>query len=354
MAKSRYILHADMDAFYASVEQLDNPAFAGLPLVVGGSAKERGVVAAASYEARQHGIRSAMPMKTALRLYPKIIVVPPRFTRYKDISAEVMSIFRRLTPLVEPMSLDEAYIDISKQVPHDLVDQVAIGLKRTVRENTGLAITVGGGRSKTVAKIASQVAKPDGLLLIKPGQEKSFLGPLDINLLWGVGPKTAQLLLSEGIKTISDLANQESSWAYAVLGKRGMEMRARAAGEDNSPVEPYRQTKSISSEATLPKNVGDYSTLERKLEVLSNEVALRLQKNNLKGKTVTIKLRLADFKTFTRQKTHPIPTDDQLIIFRSARELLQRESVDGLEFRLIGLTVSGFYGNEQLQLFPNE
>ena len=142
MAKSRYILHADMDAFYASVEQLDNPAFAGLPLVVGGSANERGVVAAASYEARQHGIRSAMPMKTALRLYPKIIIVPPRFTRYKDISAEVMSIFRRLSPLVEPMSLDEAYIDISKQVPHDLVDQVATGLKRTVQENTGLTISI--------------------------------------------------------------------------------------------------------------------------------------------------------------------------------------------------------------------
>ena len=190
----RYILHADMDAFYASVEEVDNPELKDKPLVVGGSASHRGVVAAASYAARKYGIRSAMAMKTAFTLCPNLVRVSPRFDRYRGVSEEIMSILKRLSPLVEPLSLDEAYIDISKQVPRDSIKEVAIGLRETVKTNTGLAMTIGGGTSKTVAKIASQIAKPDGLLLVEQGGETKFLNPLSVALLWGVGPKTGLIL----------------------------------------------------------------------------------------------------------------------------------------------------------------
>ena len=194
-----YILHADLDAFFASVEQRDNPDLRGKPVVVGGPTESRGVVAAASYESRRYGIRSAMPMRTAFRLCPDLIRVSARFSRYREVSRQVMDVFRAVTPLVEPLSLDEAYLDISEQASPEEVESAAASLKAGVREETGLAITIGGGTSKTVAKIASQLAKPDGLLLVKPGEEREFLAPLDIDMLWGVGPKTAALLRRHGI-----------------------------------------------------------------------------------------------------------------------------------------------------------
>ena len=350
----RYILHADLDAFYASVEQLDNPAYRGSPLVGGGSVSGRGVVAAASYEARKYGIHSAMPMRTAVRLCPEVVQVLPRFSRYREVSGQVMGIFHRLTPLVEPLSLDEAYLDISRQVPSDMLEEVARGLKAAVKEETGLVITVGGGTSKTISKIASQLAKPDGLMLIMPGGERSFLDPLDVDLLWGVGPKTAEILKHHRIGTIGELAGSDLVWLSRTFGKRGPELKERALGREQDRVEPFRETKSVSSEVTLPKDVGDRTALEKKMEELAQEVAVRLRKEELRGKTIWVKLRLADFTTFTRQQTFNSATDDAETIFRVARDLMRRELRPGLEFRLLGVGVTNFQESSQLTMFPTE
>ena len=348
----RYILHADLDAFYASVEQMDNPRYRGKPLVVGGSPTVRGVVAAASYEAREFGIRSAMPMRTAVRLHPPVIRVSPRFDRYRELSEKVMAIYRAFTPLVEPLSLDEAYLDVSEQVLPAAVEWAAADIKEDVRNTTGLPVTVGGGISKTVAKIASQLGKPDGLLLIKPGEEQDFLRPLDVGLLWGVGEKSAELLRRYGIDTIGDLADRKDAWLSNTFGKRGPELKARALGIDDEPVSPSRETKSISSETTFPNDVGDRDYMESVLRDLSQEVSDRLSKDGLRGRTVSIKLRLANFTTFTRQQTLLATVDDTDDIFRAARVLLRREMKPGLEFRLLGVGVSGFQDFGQLPLFP--
>lgn len=350
----RYILHADLDAFYASVEQMDNPRYRGKPLVVGGSPTVRGVVAAASYEARAFGIRSAMPMRTAVRLHPPVIRVSPRFDRYRELSEKVMAIYRAFTPLVEPLSLDEAYLEVSEQVLPAAVEWAAADIKEDVRNTTGLPVTIGGGTSKTIAKIASQLGKPDGLLLVKPGEERDFLRPLDVGLLWGVGEKSAELLRRYGIDTIGDLADRKDVWLSNTFGKRGPELKARALGIDNEPVVPSRETKSVSSETTFPNDVGDPDYMEGVLRDLSQEVSDRLKKDDLKGRTVSIKLRLANFTTFTRQQTVLTPIDSTHDIFRSARSLLRREMKPGLEFRLLGVGVSGFQDFGQLPLFPME
>ena len=350
----RYILHADLDAFYASVEQMDNPRYRGKPLVVGGSPTVRGVVAAASYEARAFGIRSAMPMRTAVRLHPPVIRVSPRFDRYREISEKVMAIYRAFTPLVEPLSLDEAYLEVSEQVLPAAVEWAAADIKEDVRNTTGLPVTIGGGTSKTIAKIASQLGKPDGLLLVKPGEERDFLRPLDVGLLWGVGEKSAELLRRYGIDTIGDLADRKDVWLSNTFGKRGPELKARALGIDNEPVVPSRETKSVSSETTFPNDMGDPDYMEGVLRDLSQEVSDRLKKDDLKGRTVSIKLRLANFTTFTRQQTVLTPIDSTHDIFRSARSLLRREMKPGLEFRLLGVGVSGFQDFGQLPLFPME
>lgn len=348
----RYILHADLDAFYASVEQMDNPEYRGKPLVVGGSPTVRGVVAAASYEARKFGIRSAMPMRTAVRLHPPVIRVSPRFDRYRELSEKVMAVYRSLTPLVEPLSLDEAYLDITQQAPRGYVQKTAAALKTDVRKTAGLPVTVGGGTSKTIAKIASQLGKPDGLLLVRPGEEQEFLRPLDVGLLWGVGEKSAELLRRYGIDTIGDLADRKDAWLSHTFGKRGPELKARALGIDQDPVVPSRDTKSISSETTFPNDVGDRDYMESVLSNLAREVGIRLTKESLRGRTVFIKLRLANFTTFTRQQTLSATIESTDDIFRSARSLLRREMEPGLEFRLLGVGVSGFQDFGQIPLFP--
>ena len=346
----RFILHADLDAFYASVEQQDNPALRGKPVVVGGPPESRGVVAAASYEARQYGIRSAMPMRTALNKCPDLVRVSPRFDRYREVSRQIMEMFRSLTPLVEPLSLDEAYLDISEQFPVEKVEEVGRGLKATVRQDTGLAITIGGGTSKTVAKIASQVAKPDGLLLVGPGEECSFLAPLDVGILSGVGPKSGAVLSEHGVKTLGDLAACEEAWLRRAFGKRGPELKQRASGTDHHPVTPHREAKSISAEVTMPRDVDDAAVLREQIEELSRHVAVRLEREGLVGRTIFVKLRLADFSTFTRQATLPVPTNEVETVIRVANELLRRELRPGQKFRLIGVGVTGFRGLSQLAM----
>ncbi|MEE9199581.1 MAG: DNA polymerase IV [Dehalococcoidia bacterium] len=346
---TRYILHADLDAFYASVEQRDNPRLRGRPLVVGGSPGERGVVAAASYEARKYGIHSAMPMRTALRLCPELVRVSPRFPRYREVSRRVMNMFRRLTPRLEPLSLDEAYLDISGRGP---VDEAARRLRAGVLRETGLPLTVGGGTCKTVAKVASQVAKPNGLLLVRPGEERDFLAPLDVDILSGVGPKTAALLKEYGVNTLADLADCDEAWLRRAFGKRGPEMRERALGIDHGSVQPHRETKSVSAETTMAEDVGDEAALVEKVDELAGGVATRLQGEGLRGKTVWIKLRLADFRTFTRQITFAVSTNDKDVILRTACELLRRETGPGRKFRLVGVGVTNFSEASQLALFP--
>ena len=232
----RHILHADFDAFYASVEQLDNPELRGKPVVVGGSAEGRGVVASASYEAREYGVRSAMPMRTAQRLCPQAIRVGARFDRYREISQRVMSIFRDLTPLVEPLSLDEAYLDVTAAVYEGrLPADIASELKRRVKYELGLVISIGVATSKSIAKIASDMDKPDGLTVVAPGDERAFLAPLPIRDLWGVGPKTAERLIADGIETIGDIARQEEGWLRERFGKHGAQMQRLALGLDEEP-----------------------------------------------------------------------------------------------------------------------
>ena len=328
-----------MDAFYASVEQRDNPALRGRPVVVGGAPEQRGVVAAASYEARKYGIHSAMPMGTAMARCADLVRVSPRFPRYHEVSRQFMEIFLSITDLVEPLSLDEAYLDISHAV-----------LDMEVKVETHLAMTIGGGTSKTVAKIASQVAKPDGLLTINPGDEQDFLGPLDIGLLWGVGPVTVTTLKGYGIRTIGDLGVRDEQWLEGILGKRGAELRSAALGLDDRQVTPHRETKSVSAETTLATDVADEAALNQELALLAKQVAERLSRAKLRGKTVSIKLRLADFTTFTRQTTLVSSASDEADIYQAATSLLAKEILPDRRFRLIGVGLSNFHEVSQLPL----
>ena len=344
----RHILHADFDAFYASVEQLDNPELRDKPVVVGGSAEGRGVVASASYEAREFGVRSAMPMRTAQRLCPHAIRVGARFDRYREISQRVMSIFRDLTPLVEPLSLDEAYLDVTSIVAENRrAADIAASLKRRVKHELGLTISVGVATSKSIAKIASDMDKPDGLTVVAPGDEKAFLAPLPIRDLWGVGPRTAERLNSEGIETIGDIARQDEDWLRERFGKHGAQMQKLALGQDNSPVVVRRETKSVSAETTFAQDIGEPEALLEVVNRLSQRVANQLRRKQLQGRTVKLKLRLSDFTTFTRQKTlpHAVQSADDLSQF--AGELLRAELYGRRRFRLVGVGVSGFEQSEE-------
>jgi DNA polymerase-4 len=356
---SRWIIHADLDAFFASVEQLDKPELRGRPVVVGGPPQSRGVVAAASYEARAFGIHSAMPMVTALRLCPEAVRVSPRFQRYAEISRRVMEIFRRSTPLVEPMSLDEAFLDVTTTTEQDpdrqSIEGIARSIKERVREEVGLTVSVGAASSRSVAKIASDMDKPDGLVVVPPGTERRFLAPLPVRRLWGVGPKTAERLAAESITTIGELAERSEEWARALFGGRGADLLRLARGIDDSPVVVEHETKSVSSETTFARDIGDPEALDASLRELARETAERLQRHGLKGRTVKVKLRLADFTTFTRQTTLAKPTDALDDIYREAARLLAREVTSDRRFRLLGVGVSGFCrapeGQAQAALF---
>ncbi|MFQ6029427.1 MAG: DNA polymerase IV, partial [Dehalococcoidia bacterium] len=280
----RHILHADLDAFYAAVEQLDRPELRGQPVLVGGRPESRGVVATASYEAREFGVHSAMPMATAVRHCPQGIIVRPRFDRYREVSRQIMNIFRDLTELVEPLSLDEAYLDITAVVDagrHPL--NVAIDLKQQVTDETGLTVSIGVGTSKTVTKIASDLQKPDGLVVVHPGTEAEFLAPLPVGKLWGIGPKTAERLHQEGIETIGQLAAQPLGWYARIFGKRAEGIRAKALGQDQEPVHTERATKSVSSETTFATDLSEPEQLREELAKLSRDVAGSLARKDLQG-----------------------------------------------------------------------
>ena len=339
----RHILHADFDAFYASVEQLDNPELRGRPLAVGGSPESRGVVAAASYEAREYGVRSAMPMRTAFNICPDLVRVSARFGRYREVSRKVMDIFNDVTPLVEPLSLDEAYLDVSDEVTSGLTaEDLARRLKQRVKRELGLTISVGVATSKSAAKIASDLDKPDGLTVVPPGAERSFLAPLPVGKLPGVGPKTQERLSEEGVLTIGDLANCADDWLTARFGRNGEYMKRLATGQDDRPVQTSRDTKSVSSETTLATDTGDPDALQELVNRLSQDVSRSLERRDLWGRTVKVKLRLSDFTTFTRQVTLPeaVQASDQ--IAEAAAVLVRNETGPGRAFRLVGVGVAGF------------
>ncbi len=346
----RQIIHADFDAFYASVEQLDNPALRGRPVVVGGSPDDRGVVASASYEAREFGVRSAMPMRTALRLCPDVVRMPTNFSRYREVSRQVKAIFRDYTPLVEPLSLDEAYLDVTALAATGrAADDIASELKNRVKEELGLTISVGVAASKSVAKIASDFDKPDGFTVVPPGTERDFLSPLPVGRLWGVGPKTVERLNAEGIHTIGDLASQTDEWFIRIFGRTGSRIRSLAQGDDDSAVVVERETKSISSESTFTQDTGDRDELLEMVSRLSQDVARGLSDGALRGRTVKIKLRLSDFTTLTRQKTLSEPVDSAEDIARAAGALLDTALSQDRKFRLIGVGVSGFDASRDRQ-----
>lgn len=346
----RAILHADLDAFYASVEQLDHPDMRGKPVVVGGSPEHRGVVAAASYEARAFGIRSAMPMSRAMRLCPDAIRVPPRFGRYGELSRQVMDIFRALTPSIEPLSLDEAFLDVTAAVTEQAdVERIARKLKDDVKAATELTLSVGGGENKTVAKIASDFRKPDGLVVVPWGEEAAFLAPLPIRALWGVGPKTEQHLVRAGIRTIGDAAARSEGEMTRLLGSRGPFLRAMAQGHDDRPIESSWERKSVGAENTFAQDLPDGSELRAHLRDIATEVARRMSGLDVRAHTIALKLRYSDFRTITRQATLSQPVGDPAVIEATALRLLEECMRDGGRVRLLGIQCSKLTGDVAVQ-----
>lgn len=350
----RVILHADLDAFYASVEQHDRPDLRGRPVLVGGSPEERGVVAAASYEARRFGARSAMPMRTALRLCPPdAIRVNPRFDRYGEVSRAVMALFHDRTPLVEPLSLDEAFLDLTIPLAFPGApspEEAAHALKQEVRDTVGLTISIGVATSKSVAKIASDLRKPNALVVVPPGDERAFLAPLPVSRLWGIGPKGEERLRQAGVTTIGQVAELDPRWLAHAFGKWGPLLYELANGRDDREVSPSRDTKSVGRETTFAEDVSDREYLHSTLQRLTAQVADRLTRHELRGRTVTVKLRHHDFRTVTRQSRLLAPSDSEALILAEASRLLDGEIALGGRFRLLGVAVSGFDPVLQLAL----
>jgi DNA polymerase IV len=347
----RTIVHADLDAFYASVEQLDNPELRGRPVVVGGSPEGRGVVMAASYEARRFGVRSAMPMSRALRLCPRAVRVPARFDRYSEVSREVMAIFHDVTALVEPMSLDEAFLDTTEQMARfEGPDSLGRYLKEEVRKRTGLVLSVGIAANKLVAKIASDTSKPDGLVVVPPGDEAAFLAPLRVRALWGVGPKAESLLQAAGFHTIGQLAAADPAHLETSLGSRGLWLYNSARGIDTSSVTTEHERKSVGAENTFPRDLSDGPELRAELDRIAESVARRLARSELRARTVVLKLRYANFRTITRQSSHPLPIENEREIAAAAHALLDAAAKPGDRFRLIGIHATNLAKDEPDQL----
>lgn len=348
---NQYIVHADLDAFYASVEQLDNPELQGKCVLVGGHLASRGVVAACSYEARKYGIHSAMPMTMAMRLCPDAIVIPPRFSRYREMSDKVINVLQTFTSLVEPISADEAFLDVTHLVTRGIpLTTIGEKIKDQVKFETGLTISVGIANSKSVAKIASGLNKPDGLLVVEPGKEISFLAPLPVERLWGIGPRNSKRLADVGITTLGQLAGKPDTWGTRQLGKQGPGLIALSRGIDPRPVVTERHAKSVSAETTFPEDVGDPATLSVELSKLSIRVAMRMDQAGVRGRTITLKLRLANFETFSRSETSASLFSHVIVIHNTVQRLLAKELHPERKFRLLGISVSNFIDQGQLRL----
>jgi DNA polymerase-4 len=338
----RRIVHLDMDAFYASVEQRDNPALRGKPVAVGGRPESRGVVAAASYEARVFGVRSAMPMARAVRLCPDLLVVHPNFERYRSVSSEIMQILRACTPLVEPLSLDEAYLDVTENAwgePYG--SKVAKRLKGQIFDQTGLTASAGVAPNKFLAKIASGYRKPDGLTVISPDRVESFLQELPVEALWGVGPVTARKLHAAGILKLTDVRSVELERLREIVGSLADWLRQLSHGDDPRAVVPDRESKSSSTENTYAEDLTDLEAMRAELDRMARENAEWLARRHLAARTVTIKVRYADFTTVTRSHTLSLATADADLIASWAKDLLERTEAGRRPVRLLGVRVQG-------------
>jgi DNA polymerase-4 len=341
----RRIVHIDMDAFYASVEQRDQPELRGRPVAVGGSPASRGVVAAASYEARRHGVRSAMPTSRAIRLCPELTIVPPNFAKYRLVSGQVMSILRGATPLVEPLSLDEAYLDVTQNAwGEPLGVNVAKRVKAAILEETGLTASAGVAPNKFLAKIASGWRKPDGLTVVAPERVESFLQQLPVEALWGVGPVTAKRLRACGVERVVDIRTADPEVLREAVGSSTEWLQRLAFGEDDRPVEPNRPSKSSSSECTYPEDLTDLDRIREEIARMARDNALWLSRKIIAARTVTIKARYSDFVTITRSHSHHATNDPNEIVQRAVT-LLEKTEVGRRPVRLLG---AGVYNLESL------
>jgi DNA polymerase-4 len=349
----RTILHVDLDAFFAAVEQRDRPELRGKPVIVGGDPRGRGVVSAASYEARVFGVRSAMSLTEALRRCPDGVFLPVRGRAYQQASRDVMEILRTFTPLVEPISIDEAFLDVTGSRPlFGDGPTIAASIKTAVRDDVGLTASVGVATTKLVAKIASDLRKPDGLVVVPPGDEATFLAPLPIWRLWGVGDKTATALAEYGVRTIGDLAALSPDLLVRRFGKHGGALASRAMGRDDDQVHEGDPAKSVGHETTFDVDSSDPEVIERTLLALSEGVAGRLRSAGVRASTIAVKVRDSSFRTITRQRTLAQPTDLTEPIYLTVLELARPE-VRGIRVRLLGVTASNLGEREQLGLFPD-
>jgi nucleotidyltransferase/DNA polymerase involved in DNA repair len=346
------IIHVDLDAFFAAVEQRDHPELRGKPVIVGGDPQSRGVVSTCSYEARKFGVHSAMPLRTALQLCPNGIFVPVDGAKYQRVSRDVMGVLRRFTPAVEQVSIDEAFLDVAgSEALFGDAPEIAHRIKREVVETTGLTVSVGVATNKLIAKVGSDLRKPDGLVVVQPGEEAAFLSPLEIRRLWGIGPKTADRLHGLGVRTIGELAALPVEALGRALGDYGATLHDRALGIDFDPVTGGGEAaKSVSHETTFAVDVTDAAEIERTLLALTEGVSARLRSAGIRAGTVAVKIRDSQFRTITRQKALPEPSDLTDTIWRAALELTRPE-IRGKKIRLLGVSATQLGRPEQISMF---
>jgi len=357
----RKIIHIDMDAFYASVEQRDFPEYRGRPVIVGGMPDRRGVVATASYEARKFGVRSAMSSIRAQKLCPQALFVHPRFEVYKEVSRQIRDIFRRYTDIIEPLSLDEAFLDVTADKLHiGSAIEIARQIKDAIKTELRLTASAGVSVNKFVAKIASDMNKPDGLTFIGPSRVVAFMEQLPVEKFFGVGKVTAARMKSMGLLTGADLKRLDEEEMFRLFGKTGRFYYQMVRGIDNRPVQPYREVKSVAAEDTFAEDIEATDALHAELERLVSRVKARLDRYGLKGRTITLKVKFADFRQITRNQSYPQPVSDESAILAAAKELLSKVDREGRKIRLLGISLSNFHeghkpgqasGGTQLTLF---
>jgi DNA polymerase IV len=352
------ILHVDMDAFYASVEQRDRPELRGRPVIVGGSAEGRGVVSAASYEARKYGVHRAMPTVTARRLCPDGVFLPVRMKRYAEVASQVRAIFHSFTPLVEPLSLDEAFLDVHGcEGLFGPASEIARKIKERIRAETALTASVGVAANKFLAKLATELGKPDGLVVIEPERAADVLAPLPVGRIWGVGTKGEKRLHALGLRTIGQLAALPEDVIVGHLGESGRRLWQLAHGRDGRAVTPDEAAKSVSTETTFARDVGDRDALRGWLLELVEQLGERMRRHGLRGRTIELKVRTSDFRTFIRSATLADATDLTAVIWRTAADLFARRVPDAwLPLRLLGVGASGLRRDDAVQghLFEGE